>query len=73
MTKPRININKMREKVIKAAYEWRSADVNHACCVIGIRHGCELSGAATRVKCATSDLQIKIDALYQEEKSLGLI
>jgi hypothetical protein len=73
MKEPRVNVNRLREKVIQAAYAWRSAEVQHACCILGVRHGCELSDAATKVRCAESDLQIKIDILHKEEKSLGLI
>ncbi len=68
----RINVDRLREMVIQAAYEWRSAEVHHGCCILGIRQG-ELGPAHKRVECATSDLRIKIDALHREENSLGLI
>ncbi len=69
---PRVNVDKMREAVIKAAYEWRAAEIHHSACILGIRQD-ELGPAHRRVERTTSNLRVEIDDLHQEEKSLGLI
>jgi len=72
MAEPRVKINRMREAVIKAAYEWRAAEIHHSACILGVRQG-ELGPAAREVERTTSNLRVEIDDLHQEEKSLGLI
>ena len=72
MTEPRIKVNRMREEVVQACYTWRAAEVHHSGCILGMRRG-DLSDAAIKVRCAESDMVLKIDALHREEKSLGLI
>jgi hypothetical protein len=72
MTKePRVNVNLLREAVVKAGYEWREAEVKQELCVLTLNEGMGL--AARRVQRAESTLRITVDALYREEKSLGLI
>jgi len=72
MTKPRVNVNRLRETVIQAAYEWRSAEVHHGACISGLRKG-EIGPANAEREWAVAHLRTVIDALHREEKSLGLL
>lgn len=72
MPEPRIKINQLREKVIFAAYDWRSNDVHHSACVLGLRQSDTLQAFDDQQR-ALTHLAIAIDNLHQEEKSLGLV
>ena len=54
-------------EIIEAAYEWRAAEVHHAACQLGIRHGKE-EETGDAVAITLRHLRIKIDALYRKEK-----
>jgi len=68
---PRINVDRLREVMVKACYEWRAAEAHHEACILDMGEG--IGMAARQVQRAEATLRITIDGLYQEEKSLGLI
>jgi hypothetical protein len=71
MAEPRINVNRLREEVIKACYEWRAADYLNDACAFFV--GRDTTVAQENADQRLLTLRIKIDALRREEESLGLI